>query len=218
MDILHLCCFSNKYSIKAKVKCIDFSLGTDVFRLPNDYGSIFNFILAAPPCDQFTKANSWKWLDWPEFHINIALKCFVICIKSGKPWILENPPGRIEKLIPELKPFRRITLSDQETNKEWVLYSNLPLTRPNNKRYGKMSMNNYGKIKRNEYPKYFYEYLETQFNLFGLLPGQHLDLSSGQKPGLYQELNQALNSGVNPAQIDGNPLGLSGVRNRDNLE
>lgn len=218
MDILHLCCFSAKYPFKAKVTCVDRSLGSDVFNLPSDYGKLFDFILAAPLCTQFTKANSSHWIEWPAYEINLALKCMVICINSGKPWILEQPPGRICKLIPELAQFRQITLSDVNTNKEWVLYSNLPLTRPNNKRYGKKSINNMGKVKRNEYPPYFYKYIESQLKLFGLLPGQKAALYPGRKPELYQDLKQTLYSGLNLDQIDGIPLGLSRVRNSDNLE
>lgn len=184
MKILQLCCFSNKWKDSHDIENIDLSIGKDVFSLPNDYGKGFDFILAAPPCTQFTKANSSKWLEFPEDYVNIALKCFIICLESGKPWVLENPPGRITKFIEELKPYRMVTLSDIDTNKEWVLYSNILLTRPNNPRYGKKSINNFGIVKRNEYPRYFYEYLEQQLNLYQQNPAQ--------QPGLNELLKNDL--------------------------
>lgn len=197
LKILCLCIFSNKFSIDCDVTNYDISIGKEIFYCNDSEGKDYDLILAAPPCTQFTKANNKNWQEFPEKEINIVLKCLLICIKSKKPWILENPPGRIEKLIPELKQFRQITLSDKETNKEWVLYSNLPLTRPNNNRYGKKSINNFGKIKRNEYPEYFYEYIESQIKLFNLKPGLTPALNSGEEPGLNQTLKAALSLELN---------------------
>jgi hypothetical protein len=73
----------------------------------------------------------------------------------------------------------------------------LSLSRPNNSRYGKSCVSSVGRVKRNSYPTYFFNYIESQLSLFGLLPGQCLDLYPGLKPGLYQELNKALYSGLN---------------------
>lgn len=201
MKILGLCMFTDEFDFIHDFEFIDLSLGKDIFSLPNDYGKVFDLVLGAPPCNQFTKANTGRWLEDPVINIAIALKCLVICEKSGKPWIIENPPGRLERLIPSFKKYRQITLSDLHSNKEWVLYSNLPLTRPNNKRYGKTCVSNGGTVKRNTYPKYFFTYLSQQLHLFGLLPGQHPglhpDLSSGQYSGLILDLLLELNPDLN---------------------
>lgn len=201
MKVLGLCMFTDEFSFTHEFEFIDLSLGKDIFHLSNDYGQKSDLILGAFPCNQFTKANSSRWLKNPYINIAIALKCLVICEKSGKPWILENPPGRLERLIPAFSKYRQITLSDLTTNKEWVLYSNLPLTRPNNKRYGKACVSNGGIVKRNTYPKYYFQYIEQQLNLFGLLPGQqpgqYPDLSSGQYSGLILDLLLELKPGLN---------------------
>lgn len=184
--------FSNKFSIPNDSTNIDFSLGFDIHKLPNNFGTDFDLIIGAPPCGQFTKANTQHWKELPIEEINTFLKCFLICLKSGKPWILENPPGRILKFIPELKPYKKITLSDTKTNKEWVLYSNLTLIRPNHKRYGKKSINNFGKIKRNEYPKYFYQYIETMLKLNNIYPFQESNTVQPPFESLYLELKRQL--------------------------
>lgn len=200
MKILGLCMYTDLFSFPHSFESIDISLGRDVLSLPNDYGQSFDLIVAAPPCTQFTKANSSRWLINPDVAIAVAIKCLVLCIKSGRPWFIENPPGRLPRLIPAFLPYKRITLSDIHSNKEWVIYSNLPVSRPNNSRYGKQSISNFGLVKRNTYPLYFFTYLEQQLNFFGLLPGQGralcLDLVPGQCSGLITTLLQELDPGL----------------------
>jgi hypothetical protein len=155
MKILQLCCFTNHWPNTYHVESHDITNGKDVMNLPDEYGRDFDFILAAPPCTQFTKANCTKWELIPGTNLKIANKCFDICRKSGKNFVLENPPGRIEKLIPGLTQFRQLTLNDIHTNKEWVLYSNMLLLKPFTPRYGRSSISNFGIKKRLAYPKYF---------------------------------------------------------------
>jgi len=136
MKILSLC-FCNDYFEDHSNKLIDKKNGLDVLDLPSDFGAQYDLILAAPPCDQFTKANARHWEDSPEYFVNVAFKCLEICILSRKPWVLENPPGRIVKFLPGLIFYRQLTFQDSDSNKEYVLYSNELLLQPFTKRYGK---------------------------------------------------------------------------------
>lgn len=95
---------------------IDIELGIDV--LEWDYKEEVDRervrgILAAPPCDKFTAASSQYWRKYDEngktdYAVSLVRKVFEIIDWSSEGreeavfWCLENPPGRIEKLIPEL--------------------------------------------------------------------------------------------------------------------
>lgn len=162
MKVLQLCCFSNHWGQRFEVKNVDITNGDNVLDIDNMIGLDYDFILSAPPCTQFTKANQHNWELLPGTDIEIVKKCLLISEISGKPFVIENPPGRIEKLIPELVKYRQITLNDITTNKEWVLYSNMLLLKPFLKRYGRKSISNLTKIKRLEYPPYFINYLKSQ--------------------------------------------------------
>lgn len=156
MRILQLCCISNHWSDIFEVESIDIKTGSDVLDLPDDYGKSFDIIVSAPPCDQFTKANQHNWEPSPDYFIKVAEKCFKISVESGKYWFLENPPGRIEKLITGLKHYRLMTWQGTFSNKEYVIYSNLVILSNKVKRYGKPgTINNYSKTKREEWQKDF---------------------------------------------------------------
>ena len=137
MKILQLCCVTNLWGSDHTVVSIDIKNGIDVLDLPDNFGRYFDLVVAAPPCDQFTKANSQNWQAYPDHFIYIATKCFNICRSTSQFWFLENPPGRIEKLIPALTPFRALTWSGNITNKEYIVYSNFLIVKPRVKRYGK---------------------------------------------------------------------------------
>jgi hypothetical protein len=124
MRILQLCFFTNLWPKQHEVVNIDLRLGLNVLDLNDNFGKDFDIIFSAPPCDQFTKASAHCWVDYPDNFVQVAKKCFDICINSGKPWVYENPPGRIETFIPALKKYRIMTWRSKETKKEYVLYSN----------------------------------------------------------------------------------------------
>jgi hypothetical protein len=73
-------------------------------------------ILAAPPCTDFAGSGARWWKEKDKDQANMDISCalieLVMIIKDMCPnikfWVLENPVGRIEKLIPELKPFRKL--------------------------------------------------------------------------------------------------------------
>jgi hypothetical protein len=149
MKVLQLCCISNLWPSYLSVESHDIKTGSNVLNLPLDYGKAFDLIVSAPPCDQFTKSNSHNWNIYPAYFISVALHCFNISINSGKHWLLENPPGRIESFLPGLKQFRLITWHGNVTNKEYIIYTNMLLMFQFTKRYGKPgSINNYSKNKR----------------------------------------------------------------------
>lgn len=140
MKILQLCCFSNFWNPGHQVESHDLKTGSDVRSLPRDYGKNFDLVCAAPPCDQFTKANSHHWVVSPRDYIEIAQACFDICRSSSGFWFLENPPGRIEDFLSGLTQFRVITWHGILTNKEYVIYSNFLILSQYCNRYGKSNI------------------------------------------------------------------------------
>ena len=135
IKVLQLCCFTNLWGEQFQVESYDLRLKKDIFDIPQDYPGQFDLVCAAPPCDQFTKANAHHWQDYPEQFVKIAQLCFDLCKQSGGLWFLENPPGRIEKFIPGLKQFRTINWRDPDGNKEYILYSNFIIMQAPGKRY-----------------------------------------------------------------------------------
>ena len=136
MDILQLCCFSNFYPAHFNVENWELTEGRDILKMPCFYGTKFDLIVCAPPCDQFTKANQNNRQAFPAHNIALVKKCLQVCLGSGKPWVIENPPGRLENFVPELKKYRVITWRSHVSNKEHVLYSNFLIVQPLKKRYG----------------------------------------------------------------------------------
>lgn len=99
-------------------------------------------ILAAPPCDDFAGSGARWWeekdKDIERIELAKALVEWVLIIKqlctNLKFWVLENPVGRLERLIPEIKQYRKMLFhphyyGDPYTKKT-ILYgefnSNLP--------------------------------------------------------------------------------------------
>lgn len=95
------------------VNCADIrTLNTDWF-----YENVFDNcetvdgIIAAPPCTYFTQSGSrwWKQADETgktEMNIELVyqvLRCVDLCMPDF--WTLENPVGRLNKLVPELQRF-----------------------------------------------------------------------------------------------------------------
>lgn len=137
MKILQLCCFTNLWGNEHYVESYDLRNNKDIFDIPLNYSNNFDLICAAPPCDQFTKANSHHWEIYPAHFIKIAIHCFNICNNSNKLWFIENPPGRIELFIPELKKYRIITWRSPTSNKEYIIYSNFIITQLTSIRYNR---------------------------------------------------------------------------------
>ena len=163
MRVLQLCFFSNYWPVIHQVYSVDIKNNIDVLDLPQNFGKSFDIIISAPPCTQFTKANSSSWDKSPDYLISVAKKCFDISINSGKPWLLENPPGRIEKFLPGLTQYRIATWHGGVTNKEYIIYSNLLFLFPKHKRYGKPgSINNYSKTKRELWQPDFFQSIYNQ--------------------------------------------------------
>ena len=164
MRILQLCFFTNRWPLDNYIECIDLKNGSNVLDLPPDYGARFDLILASPPCDQFTKANSLNWIPYPAYYIKVANKTLDLCLKSGKPFVFENPPGRIEQFLPALSGYRIFTWHGGVTNKEYVVYSNMLFLRSYFPRYGKPgTINNYTKKRREMWQPDFYDYIISQF-------------------------------------------------------
>lgn len=65
-------------------------------------------ILAAPPCDDFSGSGARWWKDKDfrgstEQSVEVVRHCLrIICVSHPVFWVLENPVGRISRLVPEL--------------------------------------------------------------------------------------------------------------------
>jgi hypothetical protein len=79
-------------------------------------------LLMAPPCTDLSKAGAWTWADkdkrMHEDHDFLTVTDWAECLVmigfelsrryDWKFWALENPPGRLERICPELSFYRRM--------------------------------------------------------------------------------------------------------------
>jgi hypothetical protein len=86
-------------------------------------GFTFQGLITAPPCDHFAgsgarwwkekdlrppaEGDTWNIIDYACGLVEIVLH--LVELYRPKWWVLENPVGRIEKLCPVLKPYRRMS-------------------------------------------------------------------------------------------------------------
>lgn len=83
-------------------------------------------LLAAPPCTDFSSAGAQYWSakdkaiaadpydPWTISELSQALVLITMHLRDLYPWTfwaIENPPGRMERLVPEIKPFRKLIFS-----------------------------------------------------------------------------------------------------------
>lgn len=149
-SVLQLCCFNNFWDYRFDVESWDLRLKRDIFDIPKDYPKQFDIVCAAPPCDQFTKANSHGWEIYPERYIKIAALTFELCKLTQHFWFLENPPGRIEQFIPELTNYRILTWRSPGSNKEYVIYGNFLITQPYSIRYGRKPLKSFNDMSKKQ--------------------------------------------------------------------
>jgi len=115
---------------------LKFGPGNDILTL--DFNQFKNQnvvgILAAPPCTHFTKASSLNWAFYDKAGLtNISIELvkrvlYAVKLLYPKFWAIENPPGRIEKLIPEMRNLKLLSFYPYEfgtpTYKLTNLYGN----------------------------------------------------------------------------------------------
>ena len=101
----------------AEVIRVDIKSGTDILQW--DYRQIENVvgILAAPPCTDFSVSGAQYW---PAKDADGRTEKSVLLVKktmeiidyfSPKFWAMENPVGRIDKVVPELKNKRLLSFN-----------------------------------------------------------------------------------------------------------
>jgi len=77
----------------------------------------FYGILSAPPCTDFSVSGAQYWGEKDEDgrtnHSCILVHQTLMIIKyfNSNFWVLENPIGRMEKLIPEMKKYRLLSFN-----------------------------------------------------------------------------------------------------------
>lgn len=90
---------------------VDIKLGIDILTLEPQHvpANSIHGILAAPPCTDFASSGAQYWpqkdLDGRTQHsVNMVIKVLEL-VEHFKPqfWCLENPVGRLPKLVPQLK-------------------------------------------------------------------------------------------------------------------
>ena len=97
-----------------KLTQLDLMLGHDILRWKYKHfkPGHFDIILSAPPCTCFSHASSQSWCDFDltgqtQFSILLVKKSLeIINYFQPRVWAIENPTGRLDKLLPELKKFR----------------------------------------------------------------------------------------------------------------
>lgn len=147
-----------------------FLLFEDVMMPYNDDARVYG-VLAAPPCTDFSVSGAWKWKDKEQqpadyessnrmslfFNNTVEHSIFMVVatieiIKRLQPkfWVIENPVGRLNKLVPELKPygpwyFDPFEFGDPYTKKTglWGVF-NKPVKTPVLPLFGSEIRNKYG--------------------------------------------------------------------------
>lgn len=109
-------------------------------------------LLTAPPCTDFSVSGAWTWPDkdkrlavepygpWTQTEYSEALVRIVLHLQDlygFKFWALENPVGRIDKVVPELKELRRLMFNPCDYGdpytKKTILWGNFNNDLPLNK-------------------------------------------------------------------------------------
>jgi len=155
----------------------DIKHSIDIFEVMEDVLSPDNAdctvygILAAPPCTDFSVSGAWKWKDKEnqpaEYYSDCTNLIFTNTVEHSiamviatleiierlKPsgfWVLENPIGRINQLVPELQPygpwyFDPYEFGDPYTKKTglWGRF-NKPVKTPVLPLFGSMMIKKYG--------------------------------------------------------------------------
>lgn len=115
-----------------KVIRIDIKNGIDILKW--DYRNIPNVvgILAAPPCTDFALSGAQYWpvkdQDGRTAHSVALVKKTLEIVYYYKErgllfWTLENPVGRIDKLVPELKKYRLLHFHPYEFGHPYSKYT-----------------------------------------------------------------------------------------------
>lgn len=134
--IISLFDFSGAWSLPYRragyiVLQIDSKLGIDFydFNYKSIPKSMVHGILAAPPCTHFTKAGSCFWKDkdvsgQTQKSVKLILDVLIL-IDYFNPsfWSLENPPGRLETLIPNFKPLRLLSFQPYQFGSPYKKYT-----------------------------------------------------------------------------------------------
>ena len=99
-------------------------------------------LLAAPPCTAFASSGARWWTDkdrsgtgphpFRSFteYMEALTRIVLVMVEKFSPrfWALENPIGRIEKVVPELKPYRRLAFDPCDYGdaytKRTIIYGN----------------------------------------------------------------------------------------------
>lgn len=104
--VLSLCDYSGSWSEPYEragydVRRVDLQLGGDVRAMPH-VGTPVRGILAAPPCERFTRLSAPSWSRDPEPLEALAVvdACLrAVALYDPAWWALENPPGRLSKWL-----------------------------------------------------------------------------------------------------------------------
>lgn len=135
--ILFLCIRSKFDLLDHNLFYCDISTGQNIFSLSNSFASSFDYIIASPPCTEFTKANNRYRSIYPYQDILLFNRVFDLCKCARKGFIIENPPGRLFSFFSSLLSFRVLTYRSLLSTKEYVLYSNMLLLSSFIPRYGR---------------------------------------------------------------------------------
>lgn len=98
-------------------KCEGDIVSEEFFKMIERYSDSVYGILSATPCTYFSVSGARWWPRIPKDDLSemVGLAELVLILKDMCPnlkfWAQENPAGRIEQLIPELKPYRKLSFN-----------------------------------------------------------------------------------------------------------
>ncbi|GAH22079.1 unnamed protein product, partial [marine sediment metagenome] len=145
-----------------RVLQIDSKLGVNIydFNFKSLPRTIVHGILTAPPCTDFSKAGANLWVakdlnGTTKKSLKLIYRTFdIIDYFNPTWWVLEQPPGRLETLIPSLKnsrlmsfhpyqfgdPYKKYTILYGRFNPFFVQFPVTPIFKT---AHGQMSIDNY---------------------------------------------------------------------------
>jgi hypothetical protein len=120
--------FASLYeSLGYNVVSVDLELGIDIMLFDYKAYSNVDTIIAHPPCTEFAVSGARWWVGKPkellENAVQLVYKTLEI-IEYHKPrvWFIENPIGRLEKCVPEMRNFPKTTFNPFQ----YAGYADLP--------------------------------------------------------------------------------------------
>jgi hypothetical protein len=101
----------------------------EFFKLITQYSDSIYGVISQTPCTHFAVSGArwWPRISEEDLSISIALAQVVLIVRELCPnlnfWVQENPAGRLEQLIPEFKPYRKMWFNPCDYGDPYTKYT-----------------------------------------------------------------------------------------------